>query len=80
MRDKLIKDESLLDLFNKQDFLEGELHDIEREIDKKINDLGLVLGDELCLDRENPYNTCMYYKDDLYRDCCVFCGEPEERK
>lgn len=80
MKEKLLKDETLLNLFHEQDFLEGELNDIERQIDKKLNELNLILGDEICDDVENPYNVCMYDADDIYRDCCIFCGETEDRK
>lgn len=31
-----------------------------------------------CESKENPFGLCIItYKDD---DCCVFCGEPDERK
>ncbi len=34
-----------------------------------------------CDSAENPIDKCVYSYDTYYGDdCCVFCGEPEERK
>lgn len=39
-----------------------------------------------CKDKNNPIDKCVYigiYHEDEYaadEDCCIFCGQPEERK
>lgn len=80
MKNKLLKDETLLNLFHEQDYLEGELSDIERQIDKKANELKIQIGYEICDDANNPYNVCIYREDDIDKDNCLFCHQPDERK
>ena len=39
----------------------------------------LVLGTWTCI--ASPTGSCVYDEvNDPYRDCCIFCGKPEERK
>jgi hypothetical protein len=40
----------------------------------------LVIGEWDCTDERNPLGTCVYDdEEDECHDCCLFCGEPEER-
>lgn len=80
MKEKLLKDEKLLKLFHEQDYLEGELSDIEKKIDKHTNELKIQIGYEICEDVNNPYNVCIYDIEDDAKDYCIFCHQPEERK
>ena len=80
MKNKLLKDETLLNLFHEQDYLESELSEIERQIDKKVNELKIQIGYEVCDDINNPYSVCIYREDDTAMDSCIFCHQPDERK
>lgn len=80
MKNKILKDKELLDLFHKREMLESELSDIERQIEKKEDKLNIQIGYEVCEDVKNPYNVCMYKMSDSSMDNCIFCHQPDERK
>ena len=80
-----IKDSNeLMDLFKKrkeiieqQEKLHKERLKIGSEISTKLLSLGVQPGDCAC---DNPLGVCIYSCWDEYRDCCLHCGQPEERK
>ena len=54
-----------------------QLHSLE--IARKFNTQNFGLSDWKCESKENPVGYCIEDHDDD-EDCCLYCGEPEERK
>ncbi len=69
---KLALDRKMLGKNSEDDFLAQRRSEIETPE-------YLVLGTWTCI--ASPTGSCVYDKiNDPVQDCCIFCGEPEERK
>ena len=70
--------------------MELEFEELKEQIENRRNELifdktGLQSNEIYISDfwdcKKSPIGWCVYDNiEDIYHDCCVFCGKPEERK
>lgn len=76
-REKIIKDEEVLELFKERKQKEKELEIAQRNLFEKLCEYHIAIGTWDC---NNPFGKCIFEWEDEAMDSCIFCGNPEERK
>lgn len=82
MKEKILYKEGYIhDALKNIKIHKDEIKRLNKDLNDLCKELGIYGSGKICKEKMNPFEQCMYDREDDDYDClCIFCGEPEETK